>query len=160
MLTCLSTPFDPLSWSCLPQVWAATWSNLQRKGLPGGCSLSPRTATALGRALLSWCGVTPGALDADWSPALLDLLARMLDPCPLTRISMADVHRHDWIARVGCEDAEGAAAGLVEEEEEEQEREVEAACGGAEGGRGRCEGSCSPRAVSVPDGCLGVGCPR
>ena len=141
LLTCLSPPFDSLSWSCLSQVWAATWSDLQRKGFPGGCSLSTRTATALGRALLSWCGVTPGALDADWSPALLDLLARMLDPCPLTRISMADVHRHDWIARAGCEDAEGAAAGLVEEEgeeEKEQGKEREAvACGGGEGGKGR-----------------------
>ena len=147
------------------QVWAATWTHLRRApsgtsaadtatrteaGVApvGGRDLPVHTATALGRALVVWCGVPEGDVAGSWSPALLGLVARMLDPEPATRLTLDEVLRHPWMV-----EGVGACA----------EAGVELEAGGKEGGGDSassaavsCSGACSPGAVSAPESCLGM----
>ena len=127
------------------QVWANTWASLAC-GHGGGRDISTRTAVALGRALVAWCGVAVGEVERGWSLDLLDLVARMLDPEPATRLGMAEVVAHRWMG------------GLCETEVEVEVEVVGGAMGAGDAVvQGvSCVGCCSPSAVSAPQACLGV----
>lgn len=100
-----------------PQAWASAWEEVRREGHAGASTLPGPRAVALGRALVTWCGCSAEAVATQWSPDLLDLLARMLDPSPATRPDMEEVLRHPWLAGPGPAGADhGADDGDIEDE--------------------------------------------